>query len=105
METTRSAARVPGASGVGGEVVLGPWRDKINAVGSTARTKVMEANDRVRGRLTETRGRVLGSLRSKTVAWAGIAAGAGFGLGLMTRMIRYRMKSRSLPEVVVIEAC
>lgn len=94
METTRSEVRLPSGSEVEGALLHGPWRERMTAVKSGARTKVTAANDRL-----------LGTLRASPVKWAGIAAGAGFGLGLIGRLVRYRMKSRGLPDVVVIDAC
>jgi hypothetical protein len=94
METSRSEVRLPSGSEVEGALLHGPWHDRVTAVRSGARAKVTAASERL-----------LGTLRANPVKWAGIAAGAGFGLGLIGRMIRYRLKSRGLPEVVVIDAC
>jgi hypothetical protein len=45
-------------------------------------------------------------LRANPTKWAGIAAGAGFGLGLMGRIMRHRAAHASIPHLVVIEtAC
>ena len=45
------------------------------------------------------------SMRSKPMLWAGVAAGTGFGLGLIGRFIHWRNKRRgSMPTLVVIEA-
>jgi hypothetical protein len=41
------------------------------------------------------------SMRTNTMTWAGIAAGAGFGLGLAGRIMRHRAK---VPHIVIIES-
>ena len=40
------------------------------------------------------------SMRSNTMTWAGIAAGAGFSLGLAGRIMRHRAR---VPHIVIIE--
>jgi hypothetical protein len=41
------------------------------------------------------------SMRSNTMTWAGIAAAAGFGLGVAGRIMRYRAR---VPHIVIIES-
>lgn len=45
------------------------------------------------------------NLRSNPRKWAGIAAGAGLGLGLMGRYLHRRSMMRDVPHLVIIEAC
>lgn len=41
------------------------------------------------------------SMRTNTMIWAGIAAGAGFGLGLAGRLMRRR--AARTPHIVIVE--
>ncbi|HEX2831715.1 MAG TPA: hypothetical protein VHW00_01795 [Thermoanaerobaculia bacterium] len=44
------------------------------------------------------------SMRNSPMKWAGIAAGAGFGLGMIGRIVQWRNKHhRAMPTLVVIE--
>lgn len=43
-------------------------------------------------------------VRSNPTKWAGIAAGAGFGLGLIGRIMRHRASHGSIPRLVIIES-
>jgi hypothetical protein len=40
-------------------------------------------------------------LRANPAKWAGIAAGAGFVLGIIGRIMRHRM--RTIPHIIVVE--
>jgi ElaB/YqjD/DUF883 family membrane-anchored ribosome-binding protein len=44
-------------------------------------------------------------MRSNPNKWAGIAAGAGLGIGLIGRYLSHRSKRRHVPHLVIIEAC
>ncbi len=42
-------------------------------------------------------------MRSDPIKWGGIAAAAGFGLGLLGRYLRYRAKVKKRPAFYIIE--
>ncbi|MEA2325877.1 MAG: hypothetical protein QOE68_836, partial [Thermoanaerobaculia bacterium] len=44
------------------------------------------------------------SLHGNPTKWAGIAAGAGLGIGLIGRFLHHRAHHRHMPAVVIIEA-
>ena len=72
--------------------VKGSLTTAQNSMRDGARTQVTKMND---------------SMKTSPMKWAGIAAGAGFALGLSGRLMRSRMKSRRMmPNLIIIEgAC
>lgn len=46
--------------------------------------------------------RFIDNMRSNPTKWAGIAAAAGFGLGVLGRVMRHRMEQ--VPQLVIIES-
>ena len=49
--------------------------------------------------------KVLTSMRARPVKWIGIAAGAGFGIGLLGRILEdARARHRGVPELLIIDA-
>jgi ElaB/YqjD/DUF883 family membrane-anchored ribosome-binding protein len=74
---SRSMARVNDA-----RVAVASVKPRVNAM-------TMKANDNMRGNPTR---------------WAGIAAGAGLGIGLVGRFLHHRAHHRPMPTVVIIEA-
>jgi ElaB/YqjD/DUF883 family membrane-anchored ribosome-binding protein len=47
--------------------------------------------------------RVQTSMRTSPMKWAGIAAGTGVGIGLISRLLQARSR-RALPDLVIVEA-
>jgi len=70
------------------------WKEKLAAMPRNIKPRVnamtMMAND---------------SMRSNPSKWAGIAAGAGLGIGLVGRFLHHRaQQNRHMPAVIIIEA-
>lgn len=109
-----SGVTLPERSGMRGK--LDTWKSRgLSKVHDIQRV----ANDRwsaTRTSLTTVKGslrdgaksqvtKVNGSMRTNPMLWAGIAAGAGFGLGLIGRVAHWRNKHRyAMPDLVIIES-
>ena len=69
-----------------------------------AQQRMTSMRDGLRSRMTDLQG----EMKSNPGKWAGIAAGAGLGLGLIGRMLRHRsarMRYEDLPDIIVVGAC
>ena len=80
------------------------WKEKI---ASLPRAKVNDARVAIAGlkpRLNALTMKANDNLRSNPAKWAGIAAGAGLGIGLIGRFLQHRAKDRRVPAIVIIEA-
>ena len=73
-----------------GVAMKGSLATAQTSVRDGARTQVTKMND---------------SMKTNPMKWAGIAAGAGFGLGLIGRVAHWRSKQRNrMPDLVIIES-
>ena len=87
-------------------LLRGQFVDKKSELMSTVSGRVTALRSSVRDRANAIRTRVDNELRTNTGKWTGIVAGAGAGLGLLSRLIRHRMQARtSMPEVLIISSC
>jgi ElaB/YqjD/DUF883 family membrane-anchored ribosome-binding protein len=87
------------------------WKEKVAAMPRNLRSRsVAKVNDArvamasVKPRVNAMTMKANDSLRSNPSKWAGIAAGAGLGIGLIGRFLHHRAHHRLMPAVVIIEA-
>lgn len=88
------------------------WKEKLAAMPRNIKSRgVAKVNDArvamasVKPRLNAMRMKANDSLRGNPAKWAGIAAGAGLGIGLIGRFLQHRSQERHVPTLVIIEAC
>lgn len=93
------------------------WKTRVDELTATGVEQVAAMRTRMRDLVPAVKERV-GSLRSRTSTraaetgahmrnhvsmWAGVAAGAGLGIGLLGRILMHRSKHRMTPQLVIIE--
>lgn len=76
----------------------------MNDRSTAAKTALVRTKSNMRDGAKSQVTRMEGSMRMSPMLWAGVAAGAGFGLGLIGRIAQWRSKQRHhMPELVIIE--
>ncbi len=98
------------------------WKEKLETVKSNGLSKLSSVRDIVSDRVSSlkpvahrqidsvrsgvrrTMSRTNGHLRSNPGKWAGAAIGAGFGLGILGRLMLHRAQNRQMPEVIILSA-
>jgi ElaB/YqjD/DUF883 family membrane-anchored ribosome-binding protein len=87
------------------------WKEKLVAVPRNIKSASMAKMNDARVAVASVKPRVNAmtmkandSLRADPAKWAGIAAGAGLGIGLIGRFLHHRAHHRPMPAVVIIEA-
>jgi ElaB/YqjD/DUF883 family membrane-anchored ribosome-binding protein len=87
------------------------WKEKLAAVPRNIKSRSIaklndacEAAASVKPRLNAMQLKANDNLRRNPTKWAGIAAGAGLGIGLIGRFMHHRAHHRRMPAVVIIEA-
>jgi ElaB/YqjD/DUF883 family membrane-anchored ribosome-binding protein len=92
------------------------WKDKLTALPAqvkstcvtklgSVKTRTAEIKPMVAARARNLSSGVQQQLRAKPAMWAGVAAGAGLGLGIMGRIMRNRMHRDVIPTLIIVEAC
>jgi ElaB/YqjD/DUF883 family membrane-anchored ribosome-binding protein len=87
------------------------WKERVASlrceIQSRGRAKVNDARVAVAGlkpRVNAIALNAKSSLGANPAKWAGIAVGAGLGVGLIGRFLHQRAHHRRMPAVVIIEA-
>ncbi|HEX8412135.1 MAG TPA: hypothetical protein VF883_25015 [Thermoanaerobaculia bacterium] len=76
----------------------------MNDRSTAAKTALVRTKSNMRDGAKSQVTKMEGSMRMNPMLWAGVAAGAGFGLGLIGRIAQWRSKQRHyMPELVIIE--
>jgi ElaB/YqjD/DUF883 family membrane-anchored ribosome-binding protein len=82
----------------------GGLKDKLHHLRVRSMQRLGSLREDMSGRVTALNSNVRTQVRSNPTKWAGIAAGAGLGLGIIGRLMRNR--SQAIPHVVIIDrAC
>ena len=78
-------------------------QERMTSMRSTVNDQISNLQTRAKGEISNLQSQ----MKSNPGKWAGIAAGAGLGIGLIGRMLRHRarMRSEDLPSIVIVGAC
>ena len=78
------------------------WKEKVGSMRSRGMSKIPSMRSTMRGSVSKTQNH----LRTHPGPWVASAVGAGFGVGLLGRLLLHRKVHRGMPEVIVISgAC
>ncbi len=74
------------------------WKGKLDRFKSRGMSTVSSMRSTMRGSVSKTQNH----LRTHPGPWVASAVGAGFGVGLLGRLLMHRKVDRGMPEVIVI---
>jgi len=103
MDTTRNLG--------GMRDTLDRWKslgaDKVHTLQRTVSERGLAVKSQLRDRANGSMMKVNSSMRGNPMKWAGIAAGAGFTLGMIGRLMQKRSHHRHhhQAQLVIIDAC
>jgi len=80
------------------------WKETLTSLPARIKSSSEAKLAEVKPRINAMSMKASGNLRSNPTKWAGIAAGAGLGVGLIGRFLHHRAHHRRMPAVVIIEA-
>jgi hypothetical protein len=79
--------------------------DRTSVMKSTMQRSMTNAKTSVRTGVDGQVTKMQSSMQSSPMKWAGIAAGSGFAIGMIGRVIHWRNKhQRHMPQLVIIES-
>ena len=77
----------------------------VNDRGVAVKESLVRSRTTMRDGAKSQVSRVQDSMRTAPMLWAGVAAGAGFGLGLLGRIASWRSRQKHMqPSLVIIES-
>jgi ElaB/YqjD/DUF883 family membrane-anchored ribosome-binding protein len=80
--------------------------DRTSVMKSTMQRSMTHAKTSMRNGVDDRMTRMQSSMQTSPMKWAGIAAGAGFAIGMIGRLVERRNKEhRHMPQLVIIETC
>lgn len=79
--------------------------DRTSVMKSTMHRSVTNAKTSMRTGVDDQMTKMQSSMHTSPMKWAGIAAGSGFAIGMIGRLIHWRNKhQRHMPQLVIIES-
>ena len=100
---TPEVDRPAGVSRSGVMRKLDDLKARTSMIKSNVQRSVIHAKSSARSGVSNTMTRVQSSMRNNPAMWAGIAAGSGFVLGMLGRLMQSRNEHRHMPQLIVIE--
>ncbi|HEX2059919.1 MAG TPA: hypothetical protein VHK90_04200 [Thermoanaerobaculia bacterium] len=79
--------------------------DRTSVMKSSLQRSMTNATTSMRTGVNDSMTKMQDSMRTSPMKWAGIAAGSGFAIGMLGRIVHWRNKHhRHMPDLVIIES-